>query len=206
MTSEVCMKKTLICRHTYVPTQPRIILGCGPNANLMSTNTHGTQQREKDMEQGEASGYYAWTEVLSPCILKCGLGLVTDTTWTTKCLFNWPEWNKVQMALIDNIHLRNTSNLSFSPSVTPLSCSHTFFSSVLYSLTLLNSCTVLPFSHHTLNVHHFYTETMISYPSSFLISLTTPFIPLSFPSFHTSIEYLQDLKCLFYWNTQNVEY
>lgn len=83
--------KTPICRHTHIHAQLRIILGCGPNANLKSTNTHGTQQREKETEQGEASGYYAWTEVLCCYILKCGLGLVTDTTWTAKRLFNWNE-------------------------------------------------------------------------------------------------------------------
>ena len=59
--------------HTHIQAKLRIILGCGPNANLKSTNTHGTQQREKETEQVEASGYYAWIKVLCRCILKRGL-------------------------------------------------------------------------------------------------------------------------------------
>lgn len=43
---------TLIRRHTHIHAQLRIILGCGPNANLKSTNTHGTQQKAKETEQG----------------------------------------------------------------------------------------------------------------------------------------------------------
>lgn len=69
----------------------KVTLGCGPTSNPKSTNTHGTQQRVSEMEQGEASGYYAWTQVLCCYILKFGLGLVTDTTSTTKRLFNWTK-------------------------------------------------------------------------------------------------------------------
>lgn len=98
MTSEVCMCawtqrywEILTCRRTHIHAQLRIILGCGPNANLKSTNTHGTQHREKETEQGKANDYYAWTKVLCCCILKCGLDLVTDTTWTAKRLINWAK-------------------------------------------------------------------------------------------------------------------
>lgn len=84
--------KAPLCRHTHFNAQLRIILGCAPNANLKSTNTHGTQQRgRKRRSEERASGYYAWNQVLCGCILKCGPGLVTDTMCTAKRLFNWTE-------------------------------------------------------------------------------------------------------------------
>lgn len=146
-------EKTLICRHT----QLRIILGCGPNTNLKSTNTHGTQQREKETEQGEASGYYAWTEVLCCCILKCGLGPVTDTMWTANVSLIGPKWNKVQMALIDNIRLGDTFQFVSLSICVPLSHSHTFSSSVLYFFTLLAHFIHLPFLLHILSYNIQYT-------------------------------------------------
>lgn len=130
MTSEVCawvcVRTQRYCKHTHIHSQLRIILGCGPNVNLKSTNTHGTQQREKETEQEEASGYYAWTEVLCCCILKRGLGLVTDTTWTAKVSLIGQMWNKVQMALIDNIRLGDTFLFVFFSIYVLLSHSHTF--------------------------------------------------------------------------------
>lgn len=68
-----------------------MILGCGPTANLKSTNAHGIRQRMKEMVQRKASGYFTWTDLLCWCILRFALDLVTDTTWTTKRLFNWTK-------------------------------------------------------------------------------------------------------------------
>lgn len=88
--------------------------GCGPNANLKSTNTHGTQQREsKENKHVEAASCYYWTEALCFCILKCRPGPVRNTTLTAECLFNRADVKKVQMALMDNIHFRDTLQFVF---------------------------------------------------------------------------------------------
>lgn len=88
--------------------------GCGPNANLKSTNTHGTLQREsKENKHVEAASCYYWTEALCFCILKCRPGPVRNTTLTAECLFNRADVKKVQMALMDNIHFRDTLQFVF---------------------------------------------------------------------------------------------
>lgn len=114
----------LSCADKHIHAQLRIILGCGPNANLKSTNTHGTQQRERK-RQGEAGGYYAWTKVLCCCILKCGLGLVTDRTWTTKCLFNWTEVKRSPYVFNRQYSLKLT-HCKFSHLCPALSLPHIF--------------------------------------------------------------------------------
>lgn len=58
-TNPTILRKPLYA-DAHIHPQLRVILGCGPIANLKSTNTHGTQLRETETEQGEASGYYAW--------------------------------------------------------------------------------------------------------------------------------------------------
>lgn len=151
-TQRYCKNSANTCTHscTHTHAQLRIILGCGPNVNLKSTNTHGTQQREKEMEQEEASGYYAWTEVLCCCILKRGLGLVTDTTWTAKRLFNWtdvkhsPDGFNRQYSL--GGHIPICLFLYLCPA---LSLPH-IFSSVLYILPHSSSiCSLTLFSPET---------------------------------------------------------
>lgn len=190
VTSEVCTNSKILdktLRHTHIHTQLRIILGCGPNANLKSTNTHGTQQREKETEQGEASGYYAWTEVLCCCILKC-----VDWAWlqTQRGPQNvsliGPKWNEVQMALIDNIRLRDTFQFVFLSVCVQLTCTHTFSTSVLYSLTLLTPFIHPPFplqlspflfcNHYFLFIITFPDHTDNPY---LLYCLPHPYIPLS---------------------------
>lgn len=59
-------------------------LVCGPTSNLKSTNTHGAEQQVKELVQTEVSGCYPWITVLCCYILKLGLDLVTDKTWTTE--------------------------------------------------------------------------------------------------------------------------
>lgn len=77
---------SMILTNSLLPTQTythahtlTIIPGCHPSATLRSTNTHGTQKRKKESEQGGASGYYTWTKVLYCCTLKCGLSFASDT-------------------------------------------------------------------------------------------------------------------------------
>lgn len=93
------------------------------------------------------------------------------------------------MFLIDNIRLKWNIANCLSLICVQLFHSHTFSSSVLYSFTLLNPFIHTPFPLlYTLNFPHLYTATINSYlSSSFRTSRIPPFVPLSSPSWHTSL-------------------
>lgn len=119
------------CADAHVHTQLGVVLGCGPIANLKSTNTHGTQLRETETEQGEASGYYAWREVLCCCIRTCGRGRLETQRGPQNVSLVGLTRNKVQMALIGNISSRDTFQfVSLSICISP-SHSYIVSSSVL---------------------------------------------------------------------------
>lgn len=121
--------------------------GCGPNANLKSTNTHGTQQREsKENKHVEAASCYYWTEALCFCILKCRPGPVRNTTLTAECLFNRADVKKVQMALMDNIHFRDTLQFVFNFIYGLPLRSCMFFSFVFFQIA--NPLYLLPSTRH----------------------------------------------------------
>lgn len=174
-------EKSLICTHTNVHTQLGIILGCGPNANLKSTNTHGTEQGEKETGKGEAIGYYAWTEILCCCIWSVDWAWLQTQRGPRNVSLIGPKWNKVQMALIDNIRLRDTFQFVLLSICVRLSRSHTFFSCPLlfYISNPLHSPAHL--STHFSFTSSIQETIMSSVSSSFLTSLTPHFVTTVFP-------------------------
>lgn len=114
--------------------------------------------------------------------LKCGLGLVTDTTWTAKRLFNWTEVKQSPDGFNRQYSLEGHIFQFVLLSIcVRLSRSHTFFSCPLhfYISNPLHSPTHL--STHFSFSTSVQESIMSSLSSSFLTSLTPLFITTVFP-------------------------
>lgn len=89
--------------------------GCGPSANLKSTNTHGSERGESK-ENKQSRGHQLFC--LDPHSVLFVLSSVEqtpvrNTTLSAESLLNRTDVKKDQMVLMDNIHFRDTLECVF---------------------------------------------------------------------------------------------
>lgn len=134
------------CKNSCAPvrlhTARNHFSGCGPSANLKSTNTHGRERREsteKEHSRGQqllclgpdSALVLLWSEEQTP---------VRNTTLSAQSPFNRTDVKKDQMVLMDNIHLRDTLECVFFLSLTGSSLVSDMYSLLCFLTNLKTLC------------------------------------------------------------------